>query len=99
MRRLIVLLLLVLVGCGDDPPEAFDTYQLCFNKVNESNGQRVLDSIVECCIEHPIAGVAPVCKDTVADCINYLTANLNQMDASTVDVMNACAAYIQDRGL
>jgi hypothetical protein len=97
MRRL-VLLVVVCIGCKNESgTEPFDTYQDCFDKLVETDKQMVEDAIVECCIDHPIDGVKPVCKDTTPDCINFLTANLNQTSASTVEVMEACQAYIDER--
>ena len=84
------------VGChsADDAP--FDTYQLCFDQQTEVQLQPVIESIVECCIDHAIAAVKPACQNTVSDCINYLTANLVQTDASTVEVHDGCQAYITE---
>ena len=55
----------------------------------------VQEAIVVCCIDHPIAGMLPACATTTPDCINYLTANLNQTSASTIDVMEGCAEYVR----
>ena len=84
------------VGCesADDAP--FDTYQLCFDQQTEVALQPVIESIVECCIDHAIDGVKPACAASVPDCINYLTANLVQTDASTTEVQIACGAYIDE---
>jgi len=84
------------VGCKDDATgnEPFDTYQLCFDDHTEVEMLMVKEAIVVCCLEHPIGGVMPVCKATVSECINFLTANLKQTSANTVEVMEACADYI-----
>ncbi len=103
MRSLALLIAVVVVvgidiGCksesGADP---FPTYQECFDKLHDIDMKLVEDTIVECCLEHPIDKVKPVCKDTVPDCINFLTANLKQTSASTVEVMEACQTYIDER--
>lgn len=97
MRRL-VLLVIACIGCkSESGSEPFATYQDCFDKLVETDKQPVEDAIVECCLDHPIDKVKPVCKDTAPDCINYLTANLNQTSASTVEVMEACQTYIDQR--
>lgn len=98
VMKTFLCLVLAGVGCKDDATgtEPFDTYQLCFDKLTEQDMRPVLESIVECCIDHPIGGVAPVCGGTQPDCINYLTANLLQTDASTVEVMEGCQLYIDE---
>jgi len=92
---------LTAIGCGgDDGAEAFPTYQECFDD-HTMGGEHlpVKESIVVCCIEHPIDGKTIVCGDTKADCINYLTANLNQTSASTTDVMEACSDYVAQKNM
>jgi hypothetical protein len=44
-------------------------------------------------------GVNPSCGDTEADCINHLTDEIAQTDASTVEVMDACAEYVDQLGM
>ena len=97
MRNLLLLALLATACKSDSGTEPFDTYQLCFDQLTEVDMREVVDSIVECCLDHPIDGVKPVCRDTVPDCINFLTANLLQTDASTVEVMEGCEEYIAER--
>jgi hypothetical protein len=93
------LVLLGSVGCKDDPPESYATYQECFDDHTMAEMLPKQEAIVVCCLEHPIAGVAPVCGEIKADCINYLTANLNQTSASTTDVMDACAEYVSQKSM
>jgi hypothetical protein len=90
----VVWMPLVHGACGTDPPASFPTYQACFDDHAMVEMLPVQEAIVVCCIDHPIAGLKPACGATKADCINYLTANLNQTSASTVDVMDACTDYI-----
>ncbi|MBL0215343.1 MAG: hypothetical protein IPQ07_15835 [Myxococcales bacterium] len=96
---LFALLVIGSVGCKDDPPEAYPTYQECFDDHTTHEMLPVMEAIVICCLEHPIAGVAPVCGDTKPDCINYLTNNLNQTSASTIEVMDACADYVTQKSM
>jgi hypothetical protein len=77
----------------------YDTYQNCFDDQTFVVKLMVEDAVVVCCLDHPIGGVKPVCKDTAPDCINFLTANLLQTSASTTQVMEACAMYIDMRML
>src|SRR4051812_37854417 len=98
--RSLGLLIAVVVGIGcksESGADPFPTYQECFDKVHDVDMKMVEDTIVECCLEHPIDKVKPVCKDTLADCINFLTANLKQTSASTVEVREACQTYIDER--
>ncbi len=81
-------------ACSDPAPEAYPTYQECFDDHTEVEKLPVMEAIVVCCIDHPIAGTKPACGLTKPDCINYLTANLDQTSASTVEVMDSCAEYI-----
>ena len=90
----VVWMPLVQGACGDDPQESYPTYQECFDDHTEVEMLGIQEAIVVCCIDHPIAGTAPACGPTKADCINYLTANLSQTSASTVEVMDSCAEYI-----
>ena len=97
LQRTLLLATLVLgFGCGEEGHEAtkFSTYQPCFDEhFDDGMGLTITDSILECCLFHPINGEMPACGATAPDCINYLTANLNQTSASTVEVMEACTAY------
>lgn len=98
MRAPFFALTLVLAAsCGEDPPESFPTYQACFDSRTMEAAQLVPDAIVMCCLDHPIGGVTSACGLTTPDCINYLTNELNQTSASTVEKMDSCAAYIRKR--
>jgi hypothetical protein len=91
---LLATLMLGFVGCGEDEPEAFPSYQECFDEFHDfGRGLSVPDSIIECCLSHPINGAMPACGANQPDCINYLTNNLKQTDASTVEVMETCGVY------
>ena len=95
---LISVLCLASVGCGDDPPASYATFQACFDE-QTMKGEKlpVQDAIVKCCIDHPIGGMTLVCGETKPDCINYLTNNLQQTSASTIDKMDACGTYIDQK--
>ena len=95
MRRLLLALLLV-VGCKDDGEEAFDTLQDCFDDHTKEESLPVIEALVVCCLEHPIMGEAPSCGDSAPDCINTLTNEIAQTDASTVEIMDACALYEEE---
>ncbi len=91
---LFSLMVLGSVGCKDAPPEAYATYQECFDDHVMKESLPVKEAIVVCCLEHPIDGHLMACGVNKPDCINYLTASLNQTSASTTDVMEACADYV-----
>ena len=92
MRRLHFLLpgLFLLAACKDEPVASYEIYQDCFDDLTDK-GRLVVDALIECCLDHPIGGESPACGETASDCINYLTDNVSQFDASTVEVMDACA--------
>jgi len=94
-----MLALLLFVGCKEDPEESYDTLQDCFIDHTEEESLPVVEALVVCCLDHPIMGVAPSCTDTEADCINLLTNEIDQTDASTVEIMDACAEYIDQKDL
>ena len=90
-------------SCGDDHgEEPFDTLQLCFDDHHVEESLSVHDSIVVCCLEHPIAGVHPSCGDTAAACQALLGGtdsvhNLSTSSATTAEVMTACADYVTEK--
>lgn len=99
MTRSILLVVMLMAACGEEGHEAtpHDTYQECFDVHVDDELLSPIDAILSCCLEHPIAGASPACGDTAPDCINYLTANLNQISASTTEVRDACATYEESR--
>ena len=94
---LFSMLVLASVGCKDDPEKAYSTYQGCFDDQTMKEMMPIKEAIVMCCIEHPINGTKIVCGETKADCINYLTTNLKQTSATTVEVMDACGDYVTQK--
>ncbi len=92
--------LVLVYGCGSDADdEPYDTYQACFDQHATIEKKTNEESIIACCINHPIAGMKPACGVTAADCINFITANLDQLSASTVEVMEACQMYEAQVGM
>ncbi len=86
---------LATTACGEDGPDTsnFTTFQLCFDTHFEDEMLMPFDAIVDCCIHHPIGGMKNACGADKPECINYITANLDQTDASTIEVMTACESY------
>jgi hypothetical protein len=90
---------LVLAACSDDKEdaEAFATLQACFD--DHHGGEEslsVANAITVCCLDHPIAGVHPSCKDTAADCIAHVDAELDSTVTAT-DIQAACTDYINQK--
>jgi hypothetical protein len=81
--------LLLIAACKDDSVASYETYQDCFDDLTDA-GREVVPTLVACCLDHPIDGESPACGETAPDCVNYLTDNVSQFDASTVDVQDAC---------
>lgn len=92
-NALLALLLLLPVGCKDDGEESYDTLQDCFTDHTEEENLPVVEALVVCCLDHPIMGVAPSCGADAPECINHLTDEIDQTDASTVEVQEACDMY------
>jgi hypothetical protein len=85
-------------ACGDKTMEAdpFDTLQACFDEHHNMESLSVHDAIVVCCLDHPIAGVHPSCKDTQADCVAHVDAELDN-SVTTSDIQTACTDYIAQK--
>ena len=99
------LCLSVISGCSDSAGgEAYDTFQLCFDDHHVEESLSTHDSIVVCCIDHPIAGVNPSCGDTAAACQALIGGtdtvhNLSTASATSAEVMTACTDYITEKNL
>lgn len=91
---------LVLAACSDDKAqdaEPFDTLQACFDDHHKgAESLPVAEAITVCCLDHPIAGVHPSCKDTAADCVTHVDAELDST-VLAADIQAACADYINQK--
>jgi hypothetical protein len=90
---------LVLAACGDSAQDAepFDTLQACFDDHhNGAESLPVAQAITVCCLDHPIAGVHPSCKDTMADCVTHVDAELDST-VLAADIQAACTDYISQK--
>jgi hypothetical protein len=88
---------LVLAACGGgDDADPFDTLQACYDEHHNGESFPVQGAIVVCCLDHPIAGVHPSCKDTQADCVAHVDAELDP-SVSSSDIQAACTEYIANR--
>ena len=88
----------VLAACGDSEKDAdpFDTLQACFDEHHNMESLTVQQAIVVCCLDHPIAGVHPSCKDSQTDCVAHVRAELT---AATLDadIAAACTTYLSQK--
>ena len=91
--------MLVLGACGNKNQmnaDAFATLQACFDEHNKTESLSVHDSIVVCCLDHPIAGVHPSCGSTQDDCITHVGAELDA-SVTDADIQMACTDYISQK--
>lgn len=79
-------------------PEGYATFQACFDEHHTTEALPVEESIVICCLEHPIAGVVPACGADASTCSTYLGTNLNASSATPAEVTAACAEYVIQMG-
>jgi len=98
----------LIAACGGTntvDADPFATLQACFDEHHVTEGLSINDSIVVCCLDHPLgtAMTHPSCKDTVADCVTYLGSDpvgmLSTASASASDVQTACTDYISKKGM
>jgi hypothetical protein len=89
---------LVLAACGDSEMDAdpFDTLQACYDEHHTTEALTVQQAIVVCCLDHPIAGVHPSCRDTQADCVTHVRAELGAAVLDS-DIAAACTTYISQK--
>lgn len=89
--KVVAVFVVFSAACGSDDPPSFETFDTCFDR--RPLADMPSDKILECCTNATIDGNKTPCGDSAASCINYLTDNLQQTKASTVEVMDACDAY------
>jgi hypothetical protein len=88
---------LVLAACGggNDDADPFDTLQDCYDDHHNEESLSVHDSIVVCCLDHPIAGVHPSCETTQAACVTHVDAELDA-SVTLADIQTACTDYVAE---
>ncbi len=98
MRFLLTAVLMFSVAaCHSHDEEGFDTFQACYDDHHGGEGKSVQESIVICCLEHPINGVTEVCGTTAAACVTYVTANAT--GPTTAEIQTSCDDYITQKGM
>lgn len=83
------------VGCSSDEVPSAATYQECFD--DRPDNDMAQDKALTCCLDFIIDGVRYACGTTTADCINYVTANLDQTDIDQPGKQAACEMYADMR--
>lgn len=81
--------------CGHSH-DGFDTLQACYDEHHNREMLSIQQSIVVCCLDHPVDGVNPSCTDTQATCVSHVDAALD--DSVTMsDIQAACTEYINQK--
>ncbi|MCX5745513.1 MAG: hypothetical protein NT062_23800 [Proteobacteria bacterium] len=98
---LLCLLTPLVVACSDHAhtAEAFPTLQDCY--ADHTTGGEMLphaEAITVCCIDHPIAGVAPSCGSSAAECVTHVDAELDAT-ATPAEITAACDDYVVQLGI
>lgn len=83
------------VGCESEEPPSAATFQDCFD--DRPDADPAQDKVMDCCLDFIIGGLRYACGETTADCINYVTANLDQTDIDQPGKQAACEMYIDMR--
>lgn len=89
------LFALALVACDDDH-EGYQTLQACYDDHHNNENLTVQEAIIVCCLDHPIVGVNPSCKDTQPDCVVHVDAELDG-SVTAPDIQAACTEYINQK--
>jgi hypothetical protein len=102
MRFVLVLVLLVVACHSTTNPNAFSTFQACFDEHTQMEGFTPPCAIEICCIDHQIGSTAMniVCGDTATSCQTYVGSNLTVPTDPNLgsDTMTACSHYVFDSG-
>ena len=94
----------LVAGCSSSSPttdnDPYPTFEACFNDHHNVESFPTGQAIEICCLDHPIGNqpMDVVCGATVQDCTTYVTANLMPADATSTDIMAACADYVTKHG-
>jgi hypothetical protein len=95
--RLVLAAVLCLAACHDHDHEGFATFQACYDDHHVDEMLGVQESLVVCCLDHPIDGHSEVCGSTATECVTYLTANVQ--GPTQAEVMASCTEYVTQKGM
>ena len=91
---LIFVSLTMVAACGHDH-DGYATLQDCYDEHTMVEALPIRESIIVCCLDHPIDGEAPSCGDTEADCVDHVDAELDP-SISLGEIEAACTDYIDE---
>ena len=97
--RFFFAAILFVTACHDHDHGSYATFQACFDEHTNVESLSVPNSIVVCCLDHPIDGVSPACGADANSCKAYLATNLSSTSATTAEVDTACADYVTQKGM
>ena len=95
--RFALAALLFCFACHDHEHEGFATFQACYDDHHTSEMLGIQESIVVCCLDHPIDGHSEVCGTTAAACEAYLMQNVT--GPTMAEITASCAEYITQKGM
>ena len=90
----------LVAACGGSStdPNAYSTFQACYDEHTTKESFSPACAIEICCIDHPIgsAKMNVVCGDTSQTCESYVSQNVT--GPTTSDLTTACTNYVFDSG-
>lgn len=92
-KLLFVSFALAFAAACDHSHDEYATFQACFDEHTGAEGYTGPMAITICVLDHPIDGTALEFA-TVAECVAYVEANLDDASASTADITAGCEDYI-----
>jgi len=93
MRSCIFTCLFLFACGGDDGDTDYLAFRECFVEHTAVESLPVEQAIVVCALDHTVNG-STLDFATAAECEAYMDANLEDFDATTAQIMAACADYI-----
>jgi hypothetical protein len=91
--------LVVAIGCDDhDHDRGFDTFKACFDEHHTKENYDAAMSIAICTLDHPIDDHSLEFA-TVAECVAYVDAELEDADATALEIMAGCTDYITQKDM
>jgi hypothetical protein len=96
--HLVIAALLLCAACRDHDHDGYATLQACFDEHTMEESLPFKESVVICCLDHPLDGVSEACGATAADCVAYVNANLTST-ATAAEIQAACDDYVTQKGM
>lgn len=90
---------LLLSACGHSHSSgSYDSLQQCFDDHHNDESLPIDQSIVICCLEHPIGGSTTPCGDTQSACEAFVRDALDNT-VTAADISAGCAIYIEQKAM